>query len=159
MTRYLLDTNVLTELEDRRKPGFALAAARLAALNDTDEVLLSILSVYEYRHGISRAPVDLKESLLLAWRAFEERFPLIGLTSAGAVLYGELKSRYQEHTGASNRQLKTSTVDFILASSALEQDAVLVSDDRIFRTIQEFHPALRVQNWLADEASTSDHEG
>lgn len=99
MTRYLLDTNVLTELEDRRKPGFALVAARLAALNDTDEVLLSILSAYEYRHGISKAPEELKESLLMAWKAFEERFPSIGLTSAGAVLYGELKSRYQEHTG------------------------------------------------------------
>src|SRR6185295_8649240 len=62
--------------------------------------------------GISKAPGDLKESLLLAWRAFEERFPSIGLTSAGAVLYGELKSRYQEHTGASSRKMKTSTVDF-----------------------------------------------
>src|SRR6185295_10353907 len=66
--------------------------------------------------------------------------PSIGLTSAGAVLYGELKSRYQEHTGASSRKMKTSTVDFILASLALEHDAVLVSDDRIFRTIQEFLP-------------------
>lgn len=158
MTRYLLDTNVLTELEDRRKPGFALVAARLAALNDTDEVLLSILSAYEYRHGISNAPGDLKESLLLAWRAFEERFPSIGLTSAGAVLYGELKSRYQEHTGASSKKMKTSTVDFILASSALEHDAVLVSNDRIFRTIQEFHPALRIQDWLSDELPTSDRE-
>ncbi len=159
MTRYLLDTSVLTELEDRRKPGFVFAAARLAALDDTDEVLLSVLSAYEYRHGISKAPEDLRESLLMAWRAFEERFPLIGLTGAGAVLYGELKSRYQEHTGASNRQLKMSTVDFIVASSALEHDAVLVSDDRIFQTIQRFHPALRVENWLADETSASDLEG
>lgn len=158
MTRYLLDTNVLTELEDRRKPGFALVAARLAALNDTDEVLFSILSAYEYRHGISNAPQGLKESLLMAWRDFEERFTSIGLTSAGAVLYGELKSQYQERTGASSKQMKTATVDFILASSALEHDAVLVSDDRIFRTIQGFHPALRVQNWLLDETSTSDLE-
>jgi predicted nucleic acid-binding protein len=158
MTRYLLDTNVLTELEDRRKPGFALVAARLASLKDTDEVLLSILSAYEYRHGISKAPEDLKESLLLAWKAFEERFPSIGLTNAGAVLYGELKSRYQEHTGASSKQMKASTVDFILASSALEHDAVLVSDDRIFRTIQKFQPALRVQNWLVGETSPSDHD-
>ncbi len=159
MSRYLLDTNVLTELEDRRKPGFALAAARLAGLRDSDEVVVSVLSAYEYCHGISKAPEDLRESLLVSWRAFEKRFPLIGLTSAGAIFYGELKSRYQAHTGASNRQMKMATVDFIIASSALEHDAILVSDDRIFRTIQRFHPTLRVENWLVGEVSASDTDG
>lgn len=155
MTRYLLDTNILTELEDRQKPGFALVLARLAALQDSDEVQLSILSAYEYQHGIARSPEDLKRPLAQAWKAFEQRFPLVGLSSQGAILYGELKAEYQAHTGAGNRSLRTATVDFILASTALEQDAVLVSDDRIFQTIRDFRPALQVQNWLASEDQTS----
>lgn len=151
MARYLLDTNVVTELEDRHKPGFAAISARLSSLEDEDEVSLSILSAYEYRHGIAKAPLELKESLLKAWSDFEERFPLIGLSSGGAIIFGELKAGYQNHVGASDRQLKKHTVDFILASSAIEHDAILVSDDRVFPAIREFYPTLQVESWLHEE--------
>jgi predicted nucleic acid-binding protein len=80
MPRYFLDTNVLTALEDRDKPGFDLVTTRLAGLRDEDEVFLSILTVYEYRHGISKAPMELRESLLKAWKDFEERFLVLGLS-------------------------------------------------------------------------------
>ncbi len=38
-------------------------------------------------------------------------------------------------------------VDFILASTAIETNAVIVSDDRIFETIREFYSSLRIENW------------
>lgn len=148
MTRYLLDTNIVTELEDRRRPGFASVTAKLAKLTDDDEVMLSILAAYEYRHGISKAPAEIKDALLAAWRDFETSFPLVGLSTRGAKLYGELKTQYQKHVGVGDKELKKHTVDFILASSALEHNAVLVSGDRIFWRIREARPALRVENWL-----------
>src|SRR5262249_11702741 len=54
--------------------------------------------------GVPSRKMAMQGSLFMAWEAFEERFPSVGLTSAGAVLYGELKSRYQEHTGASSKK-------------------------------------------------------
>lgn len=45
------------------------------------------------------------------------------------------------------KEIKRHTVDFILASTAIEANAVLVSDDRIFKTIKEFYPSLHVENW------------
>lgn len=153
MPRYLLDTNVVTELEDRQKPGFAAISAKLASLEDEDEVFLSILSAYEYQHGIAKAPPELKESLRKAWSAFEARFPMIGLSSRGAILFGEIKAEYQNRVSVSDRQLKRHTVDFILASSAVEHDAILVSGDGIFSVIRGFYPSLQTESWLPEEKS------
>lgn len=38
-------------------------------------------------------------------------------------------------------------VDFILATTAITEDIVLVSNDQIFRDIQEVSPGLRLENW------------
>jgi predicted nucleic acid-binding protein len=44
-------------------------------------------------------------------------------------------------------EIKRHTVDFILSSTAIEMDAIIVSDDRIFQKIKEFRPSLGVENW------------
>ena len=47
MARYLLGTNALSYLIDTASPGHAAVRTRLAGLPDTDEVTLSVLSLYE----------------------------------------------------------------------------------------------------------------
>jgi predicted nucleic acid-binding protein len=59
----------------------------------------------------------------------------------------EIKKQYEEHTGIKKKEIKRHTVDFILSSTAIEMDAIIVSDDRIFQKIKEFRPSLRVENW------------
>jgi predicted nucleic acid-binding protein len=43
--------------------------------------------------------------------------------------------------------MRRHNVDFILASTAMEQEAVIVSKDSIFSKIQKFEPGLQVENW------------
>jgi hypothetical protein len=35
----------------------------------------------------------------------------------------------------------------VTSFTAIEANAIIVSDDRIFQTIKEFYPSLRVENW------------
>lgn len=151
MTTYLLDTNVITELEDRNKPGFGPIAARLSKLADSDEVCISILSAYEYQHGMAKAPDEMRESLREAWNDFQEQFLILPLSLDSAEVYGKLRVQYEEHTGAGRRKLHEHTIDLMLAASALEKGAVIVTDDRVFETVQEFSPSLQVENWIAEE--------
>ena len=147
MAKYLLDSNIITALEDRRKPGFGAITARLSELTDDDDVCISILSAYEYRYGIVKAPAELKDALRKAWQDFEARFSIIGLSLEGAEIFGEIKARYEKDTGAGEKSLQRHTVDFMLAGSAVEHEAVLVSDDGVFEKIRNFYPSLRVENW------------
>jgi predicted nucleic acid-binding protein len=65
----------------------------------------------------------------------------------GAEIYGEIKILYEKHTGIGKKEIKRHTVDLILASTAIDANAVIVSDDRIFKTIKDFYPSLLVENW------------
>jgi len=51
------------------------------------------------------------------------------------------------YTGIGKKEVKRHTVDFILASTAIESNAVIVSEDGIFKKIKEFYPSLQVENW------------
>jgi predicted nucleic acid-binding protein len=50
MAHYLLDTNILSYLADRASPFHQAAHANLFLIADTDEVSLSVLSLYELHH-------------------------------------------------------------------------------------------------------------
>lgn len=84
------------------------------------------------------------------WKSFQELFELLPLTLHTAAFYGELRTLYEQGTGASKRETKRHTADFVLAATALEHDAVLVSGDRIFGNLRSIVPVLRVQNWLTE---------
>jgi len=45
--KYLLDGNILTELEDREKPAYKKIRNKLALLSDHDNAYISIISAYE----------------------------------------------------------------------------------------------------------------
>jgi len=147
MTTYLLDVNIITVLEDQDKPGFDLVSRRLSALADEDEVAVSVLSAYEYKHGIAKAPAELKEALRKTWEDVEANFSILPLSLEAAEVYGKLKTLYELETQTGERRLKEHSVDFILASTALEHNAVLVSNDNVFLRIREYAPRLRVENW------------
>jgi predicted nucleic acid-binding protein len=145
--KYLLDGNILTLLEDRTKPSYKAVRNKLASLSDEDHTYISIISAYEYRDGIVKASKALSEKLKKAWQTFLDLFEILPLTLKGADIYGEVKTQYEKHTGIGKKEIKRHTVDFILASTAIEANAIVVSDDRIFKTIKEFYPSLRVENW------------
>jgi predicted nucleic acid-binding protein len=110
-------------------------------------VCFSILSAYEYQHGIAKASEELAKNLEKSWQTFLDLFEVLPLSLEGAKWYGKIKTQYEKQTGIGEKEVKRHTVDFILAGTALETDAIIVSDDGIFRKIKEFYPALKVENW------------
>lgn len=144
---YILDGNILTDLEYPETPAYQAIMDKLESLPDGCRVCFSIISAYEYHHGIAKASKTLSENLRKAWQTFLDLFEVLPLTLRGAEIYGEIKTRYEKHTGIGKKEIKRHSVDFILASTAIETNSVIVSDDHIFKTIREFYPALRVENW------------
>jgi predicted nucleic acid-binding protein len=147
MARYLLDTNILTDLEYPDTPAYQTIMKRLSSLPDESDVCFSIISAYEYQHGIAKASESLAQDLMKAFQTFLDLFEVLPLTLEGARIYGDIKKKYEKHTGIGKKEVKRHTVDFILAGTAIELDAIIVSDDKIFKAIEKFYPACRVENW------------
>jgi predicted nucleic acid-binding protein len=147
MPRYILDTNILTDLEYPDTPAYHMIMDKIASLPEESEVCFSVISAYEYQHGIAKASGSLAENLKNTWQTLLDLFDVLPLTLEGARIYGEIKVQYENHTGIGRTEIKRHTIDFILAGTAIEMDAIVVSDDRIFQTIQEFYPSLRFENW------------
>src|SRR5947199_10568419 len=99
MARYLLDTNVLSYLIDAASPGHAAVHARLTSLADTDEVALSVLSLYELHHWFAYDPAALASASEIIGS-----FPVLSLPEAGAVVFGALMRDLRPELGRSDIQ-------------------------------------------------------
>ncbi len=147
MALYILDGNILAELEDRQKPYFQAVRQQLTALTSEDRVAISVVSAYEYQHGIAKAKGELQEALRRTWSTFLDAFEILPLTLAGAAHYGKLRSRYEREMGATTRAANRHASDFLLAATALDNGAVLVSSDRIFQRLRELEPDFQIEDW------------
>ena len=134
-TRYLLDTNILSDL--LRNPA-GRTAQKISSLppEERDSLATSIIVAAELRYGVAKSG-----SSTLAARVDQ-------LLSAIDILPLELKA--DEHYGRIRSQLeKTGTViggnDLLIAAQVLAVDAILVTDNvREFKRIK----GMRIENWL-----------
>ena len=55
MNKYLLDSDILTYLEQQESPLHGKVRQHLSELHDDDQVMVSILSLYEMHYGLSWA--------------------------------------------------------------------------------------------------------
>src|SRR4051812_38917733 len=125
MTRYLLDTNVLSHLIDTASPGHVAVHARLTSLADTDEVALSVLSLYELHHWFAYDAAALATaSEIIA------SFLVLPLPEAGAPVFGALMRDLRPELGRGD--IQRHAVDCMIAVTALDRSAVLVSNDALF---------------------------
>ncbi len=85
--RYLLDSDIVTDLYDKSAANHPKIAARLASLDDTDEVCISILTVYEFEYGLANAPDDKKEALGKKITEAQSDFEMLPLSGDGAKLF------------------------------------------------------------------------
>lgn len=79
----------------------------------------------------------------------EAGIDVLAPSAPGAEIFASLKNAYRRHTGARERDLVRHNVDLILASTAVVEDAVLVSNDGIFAVLTQREPRLLVENWAA----------
>lgn len=149
MKKYLLDSDIITYLEEKNSPLHAPVISRLARLSDDDEVYISVLTIYEMQYGIAfvKEEPGKHKKFLAVQDSIKRRFPILPLSEKGAEIYGEIKAMYRKDTGIQKNPLKKHDVDFILSSTAVEYDLILVSNDSIFQKIQEIFDNLQVENW------------
>lgn len=145
MRTYLLDTNIVSYLADPSSPFHERVADAIRSLPDESRLAISLLTLYELTYGQVRDPG--RRHLLAIVR--EEGVGVLAPSEAGAEIFAGLKDAYRLHTGARDRELVRHNVDLILASTAIVEGAVLVSNDGIFAALSRLEPRLEVENWAA----------
>lgn len=145
MTLYLLDTNTVSYLADHASAFHEPTKRRLGSVPEESGIAISILTLYELTYGFSHDPASSR--LLSIVR--EGQVKVVPLTEAGAEAFAALKHAYRRRTGGSGKAVGRHNVDLVLASSAIVEGAVLVSNDALFRTLAELDPRLTVENWAA----------
>lgn len=148
MPKYLLDTNTLIYLDDKSSRFHQAINTRLAQLPDDSEVCLSALTVFELQYGVSSAPENVSKQLLATLRFIDEELSVFNVEVKYANVFGELKTLYRKKEGASKEDMKRHNIDFILASTAIVESAIVVSNDGIFSRLAS-HGAreLQYEDW------------
>ena len=140
MARYLLDTNILSYLVDTTSLFHEPVHHSLAALTDADEVVLSVLSLYELHHWFAYDPEkqDAAHEVI-------RHFMVLPLPQSGAELFGALMRDLRGSRGRG--EVERHAIDCMIAVSALEHGAVLVSNDALFEHLVTLLPVLQLVNW------------
>jgi predicted nucleic acid-binding protein len=118
----------------------------LRGLPPGSEVAISVLTLYELTYGFLRNPAHSRLLSILG----EERVAIVPPPEAGAMVFAVLKRAYRGRTGAREKVIGRHNIDLILASTAIAGSAVLVSNDRIFRTLAEVEPRLDLMSPAGD---------
>jgi tRNA(fMet)-specific endonuclease VapC len=133
---YMLDTNTVSYI---LKGKSAAARARLAGLGTDEAACISIVTEFELEFGLVKNPNS--ESLRSALRGFLARMRVLGLGSAEARAYGQLRVRQE----AAGRPLES--MDMLIAAHAIAAGAILVTRDGVFNYVADL--AGR-ENWATD---------
>lgn len=134
-TRYLLDTNILSDL---LKNPSGRVARKISSLppEERDSLATSIIVAAELRYGVSK-----KRSTILTERVSQllEALDVLPLEPQADQHYGQIRMRLEEAGTVIGAN------DLLIAAHALAIDAVLVTDNvREFKRVK----GLQVENWL-----------
>jgi tRNA(fMet)-specific endonuclease VapC len=130
MTRYMLDTNVVSQLIRQHPPIVQrVSAASMASL------CVSAVTVGELQFGLAKRPAATK--LYLAVKEFLRRVDALAWDVAVALRYGTVRADLH------NRGKTLGSLDLLIAAHALAAGAVLVTNDHAFRHVS----GLAVEDW------------
>lgn len=146
MTRYLLDSNILEYLQNGDSLYHTKCVDQFTCVIQKD-LCVSLLTIYELDYSIAAASESLALELKQTRIDILDTFTLLPLSLIASPTYARLKSAYKTQFQSKTKAMKSHTVDVILAATAIEYDAVMVSADHIFAQLQSIEPKLRVENW------------
>jgi predicted nucleic acid-binding protein len=127
----------------------AIISAKFSSLNDFDEIYVSIVSLYEMEYGAKHAKdTNMANEMRLAIESVKNSFTILNLTEQGAKIFAEIKERYKQETQLGKRAIIKHNADLMIASTAIEIGAILVSNDHnMFKTIQKFQSDFKWEDW------------
>ncbi len=148
MKKYILDTNIASLLGSKGEKN-RLLMDKLSDLQDEDRVMVSIITLYEVYYGLKNSQNDsqkneISKNIVLIQKFFE----IVPLDLKEMELYADLKVLYKKHTGINKKSMKKNDLDILIASTAIAENAILISDDGIFEKLSEIEPKFKWENWL-----------
>lgn len=130
--RFLLDTNICIYLLKAHPPQ-VLERFKITPLGD---VVMSVVTYAELRHGIERTPVEDRAAAAQALQRFVARVPVLPFDESAAKSYGVL--------AAAVRDRRRNALDRLIAAHALSVGVTLVTNNEAdFKD----YPGLVVENW------------
>jgi tRNA(fMet)-specific endonuclease VapC len=130
MTRYLLDTNIVSHLL-REQP----AVVRHVTSVPMASLCLSAITEGELLFGLAKRPAA--RQLQVAVRELLRRVEVLPWDSVAAACYGPMRATLTQ-------QGKTiAPLDLLIATHALSINAVLVTNDQAFRQMTD----LQIEDW------------
>ncbi|MGA1824528.1 MAG: type II toxin-antitoxin system VapC family toxin [bacterium] len=151
MKKYILDSDIISYLADKKSPYHESVAQKIASLNDDDILAVSILILYEYEYGISNADPEIVAKLENTKVKVLSRLKVIPLSLDGAKIFGQIKKAYKDKMGTLEKKIEKNNIDFMIASSAVSQNAILVSNDKIVSIIKEIYHKFNFENWAQSD--------
>jgi len=146
--QYILDTNIVSYLLDNKSVFHTRITEKLAKLSSESRIYLSVMTLYEIEYGIASAKGDTeRKKYEIARELLLDFFGVLPATKKETQIFGVLKSTYQRTTGINKKALARHNVDFIIASTAIANEAILVSNDHIFFDIQKHYTPFKIENW------------
>jgi predicted nucleic acid-binding protein len=100
---YLLDSNTLSDFYDRESSGHGAIFRRLSGLPDDAQVLMSVLSLYEFEYGYANAADALRPSIRAKITEAQEDFEVLPLSRDGASVFGEIKQVLRKNRGLARK--------------------------------------------------------
>ena len=134
MTRYLLDTNIVSFLLKQSHPALE---RRFWKVPRTD-IALSSVAEGELRYGVAKLPAEARLHELVD--AFLQTIDVVAWDSACAQTYATLRAQL-ETKGES-----MGFADTMIAAHALSLDLTLVTNDQAFRRVE----TLTVEDWTRE---------
>jgi len=152
---YLLDTNIISYLTDSQSPYRNSVKEKLFSLSEKDSVAVSIVTLYELAYGLATFEKTKKDDNNRDEKLFEsgiefikEYLEIFPLSVEEIDIFGKIKAKYKQETGINTKALKKNDLDFLIASTAISQEAILVSNDGIFGDIVEYGLGLEFEEWV-----------
>ena len=136
MSRYILDTNILSYLIDINSQYHTKTKEFLNSLKAQDELSTTTLTLLELNYTLE--VLNDKSTYNLFKQAIEKienSLNIYTIEIETTKIFSKLKQNYKKATGINSRAAKKNDIDLIIASIAIEKNATLVSNDKIFNTI------------------------
>ena len=113
------------------------------------EFCVSILCHYELAYSLENSSQEEKERIEKLIQEVENHYPTLELTKPQAKQFGEIKKSLKETGNISSKNMKRHNIDIMLASTAIVEECILVSNDEIYISISKLRDNFQFENWLA----------
>jgi len=145
--KFLFDSNTISDLYNTTSKQYENISKRLTQLANTDEIAISIVTLYELEYAFHNAPENKQAIIRNDINHLQRNFSVVPLNIQSAEVFGQLKKQFKDSSMINKENIKKHNIDIMLASSAICENSVLVSADKIYIHLQQLNNNLHTEDW------------